>query len=177
VFALVSSLTPAACGHHEPPERALPPLETTIARDLTARFGLPVTTRCAIIGDVPVVCQAVISDGTALPIALERAGVGVHWRVAGRVVETAPIAAYVGGVLADLGIAQRAICGPPVQRLAPGKRLACTLSGGGAAFVQVASDGALSLELALDPAAAAARGTAETDADLLHRSRELDKAD
>jgi hypothetical protein len=64
-----------------------------------------------------------------------------------------------------------------VQRLVPGQRLACTLSGGGAACVQVAADGALSLELALDPATAAARGSAATEADLLHRSRALDKAD
>jgi hypothetical protein len=176
-LALVSSLAILACGHHGTDDRGPPELETTIARALTTRFGVPVTTRCAVVADVPVSCQASVVDGTVLPIALERTEAGVRWQVAGPVIETAPIARYVGGVLADLGIAQRAACGPVVQRLVRGQRLACTLSGGGAAFVQVAANGALSLELALDPATAVARGSAAADAELLHRSRALDKSD
>jgi hypothetical protein len=170
--ALVSWLAFAGCADSRSND-APPPLETAIARALTARFGVPVTTRCAIIGGTPIACHASLADGTQLPIAIA----GKTWHLAGRVVETAPIAAYVQGVLADLGRSERATCGPAVQRVAPGQRIACALSGGGAAFVEIASNGALAVELALDRAAAAARTSGEPERELLRRSRALDRGD
>ena len=176
--ALVSLLTFAACGDREAREQTSPPaLETAIARELTARFRMPVTTRCAIVAGVPVACHAVLADGTSLPIAVERAGAAYRWHIAGRVVETARVTEYVQGMLDELGIAQRATCGPAVQRLVPGQRLACSLSGGGAAFVEIARDGALAVELAIDRAAAVARTTGETEVELVRRSRALDRGD
>jgi hypothetical protein len=55
--------------------------------------------------------------------------------------------------------------------------VACTLSGGGAAFVQVAADGSTTLELALDKASAAARTelvTPERDRELTLQSKRLE---
>jgi hypothetical protein len=172
-LVLVSVLTIAACSDREPreaPPRELP-LETRIARELTAKLGVPVTTRCAVVGGTPIACHAVLADGTPLPIAIAAGS----WQIPGHVIATAPIQSYVQGVLHDLGVAQQATCGPAVRRLAPGERIACSLSGGGEAFVEIARDGALAVELDLDPAAAAARTHGESDAELVRRSRALDR--
>jgi hypothetical protein len=165
----------AACASRGESAPAAPPLETAIARELTARFHVPVTARCAAFGSAVLACRAEL-DGVVLPIALAEGG----WHVVGRFVDTTPIAAYVQGVLDDLGVAQHASCLPHVQQVAPGARVGCTLSGGGAAFVDVAGDGSLALELALDPAAAAVRAEPATEdrvRDLVQRSRGLDRGD
>src|SRR5439155_25911510 len=127
--------------------------------------GAPVTVSCAI-----ATCRAELA-GLALPIRVAADGSAWAWNVDGRVVDTAPIAAYVDGMLADLHVKQTASCGAKVVYLPRGERLACALSGGGRAFVDVAPGGALAVELALDRAAAAARGEPSTP----ERDRELDK--
>jgi hypothetical protein len=150
------------------------PLETGIARELTARFGVPVTATCAWLAGMPLACRAVLPDATVLPVALSGAGPAWDWRIPGRVVAVAPIAAYVQASLADLGIAQTASCGPSVQRLAPGARITCALSGGGVAFVDVTVGGEVSLELALDPATAMLRRAPISDRELVGTSRALE---
>jgi len=168
----VAALVLVGCGRGEPATEGPLPVESAIAHELTARFHAPVTARCTVVAGVPVACRAAL-DGVQLPVAVA----GRAWRLVGRFVETAPIAAYVQGVLADLGVTQHASCGPRVQTLMPGARVVCTLSSGGAAFVDVARDGSLALELALDRSAASARGedtTADRERDLERRSRELD---
>ena len=168
---LVSLLAMAACSDREPRDASRElPLETAIARELTAKLGVPVTARCAVVAGTPIGCHA-IAESTALPIAIEHG----RWRIAGRAIATAPIQSYVQGMLRDLGVAQQATCGPAVRWLSAGERIACTLSGGGEAFVDVALDGALAVELEIDPAAAAARTRTESDAELLKRSRALDR--
>lgn len=153
------------------------PLETGIARDLTARFGTPATVSCVVVGAIPITCNAALGDGTALPIVIENAGKDAWgWRIDGVVIESKTIVAHVEGELAALGVAQGVTCGPAIQLIRPGGRVACTLAGGGAAFVQVAADGSTMLELALDAVSAAARAEPVTPAkedDLLQRSREL----
>jgi len=164
-YGLVMLVT-VACGRDH--GRGISPHETTIARALTARFGLPVTVTCE------TVCTAVFVDGTTLPIELHRDG---SWRVPGKVIDTSAIAAYVDGELAELGVAQRASCGPRIQRVQVGDRIGCKLSGGGMAFVSIGEHGA-ALELALDAAAAAARGETVTPgraAELTKISRDLER--
>lgn len=153
------------------------PLETAIARDLTARLATPVSASCVVAANIPVRCEATLVDGTKVPIEIASEGKEWSWRVAGLVVETAPIAAYVEATLADLHVAQHASCGPRVVVVQPGDRIGCKLTAGGMAFVRFARDGTASLELELEPASAAARGepvTPQRDLELTSISRALE---
>ena len=145
------------------------PLETAIARELTARIGAPATTRCVIVVGVAM-CRASV-DGVVVPVVVENHRGEWVWWVEGGVVPTAPIAARVREELADLGVTQTVDCGKAV---ASGPRLTCALSGGGAAFATIARDGSVSLELAIDPAAAGVRS--ESPSDLTARSRSLERS-
>jgi hypothetical protein len=154
------------------------PLETAIARDLTARFSTPVTASCALIaGTIAAKCEASLADGTRVPIEVGTDHEDWTWRVAGIVVEQKPMTDYVSDALADLHVDQKVDCSPAVHVVQPGDRIACKLSGGGLAFVRVAADGTASLELELDPHAAAARGeivTPQRDSELVKISRGLE---
>lgn len=150
------------------------PLETAIARALTARFAIPVAVAC----DMAVPhCEATFFDGTKLPIEVHGERKEVAWRISGMVVDTSRIVTRVNAELTDLHVAQRASCGTRIQLVKPGDRIGCKLSGGGLAFARVAADGTISLEVALDAASAAARGEAVTparDAELAKMSRGLE---
>lgn len=171
-------MTVAGCGDRKSAEPARKsPLEVGIARDLTAKLGEPVAATCVMIQNLPAKCEAALADGTKLPIAIESEGKEWAWHVAGRVVESAPIVAYVNATLADLKITQQASCGPRIVFIEPGGRVGCKLSGGGMAFVRVAVDGTTSLELDIEPASAAARGevvTPERDRELTTISKALE---
>lgn len=117
-------------------------------------------------------CRAFVGD-TVLTVAVRNEHGQWAWHVEGQVVQTAPIAARITGELADLGVAQTVDCGPLVVRVAAGERLTCKLSGGGAAFVTIAKDGTVSLELAIDPAVAGVRS--EQPRDLTKTSRALER--
>lgn len=178
-ITLVSLLTVIACSDRQVSEPPRPSeMETAIARDLTARFGTSVTARCLLAGAVPVKCSAKLGDGTALPIAIENASkTEWGWRVDGRVIETKAIAAYVQEGLADVHVTETASCGAPIQVIKPGERIVCKLSGGGAAFVDIAADGSTSLELALDSVSAAARMelvTPDSERELTKQSKALE---
>ena len=167
-----------ACGDRTPPTGARKsPLETAIARDLTAKIAEPVTATCTLVLRTPAKCEATLTDGTKLPIEITSEGKEWAWRVAGLVIETQPIATHVAATLADLKITQQANCGARIAFVEPGGRLACKLSGGGMAFVRFAADGSTSLEIDLDAASAAARGelvTPERDRELTAISRALE---
>jgi hypothetical protein len=143
------------------------PLETGVARELTARLGMPVTAHCVVLAGVAS-CRA-LAGGVALPIVVENHQGAWDWRVDAHVVATAPIAARIADELTDLGTAQTVDCGSAV---ALGDRVTCRLSGGGVAFASIARDGTVTFELAIDPAAAAARS--ESGSDLTARSRALE---
>lgn len=148
-----------------------------IARDLTARFGTPAAVTCQLVTTVPLRCTATLADGTVLPIAIEHGKTEYGWRVDGIVIEAKPIVGFVEAGLASVHVSQAVDCGPPVQVIQPGERLVCKLAGGGAAFVAIAPGGEASLELALDPAAAAARTellSADRDRELTRQSLELE---
>ena len=142
------------------------PVETAIARELTARFDVPAQVRCIVIAGVAG-CRASV-DGVRVPIVVENHRGEWQWWVEGGAIATAPIAARVRDELADLGVAQTVDCG---KAIAIGARVTCTLSGGGAAFASVGKDGRVSLELAIDPAAAGVR--AEEPRDLTKTSQSL----
>lgn len=146
------------------------PLESAIARDLTEKLGVPVTTRCVIVADVAG-CRA-WAGAVQLPMIVENHRGEWAWRVEGRFASTAPIATQIAGELADLGVQQTVDCGALVTRI--DDRFACKLSGGGSAFVTVARDGTVALELAIEPAAAGVRS--EEPRDLTKTSRDLDRA-
>lgn len=167
-----------ACGDRKPSEGARKsPLETAIARDLTARIGQPVSATCIMVAGLPTKCEATLADGTKLPIEIASEGREWAWKVGGLVIDTAPIAAHITKALGDLEIAQQVNCGARTAFVETGGRLACKLSGGGTAFVRFEKDGTTSLELALDAASAAARGepvTPERDRELTSISRALE---
>jgi hypothetical protein len=152
-------------------------LAQLVARELGARFGTLMSAHC----DEPhATCTSALADGTPLTVRVTRDGAGWTWKLEGDFVDTAPIATYVDSLLVDLGVAQTASCAPRVARLPRGSRLACSLSGGGSAFVAVGSGGALAVELALDRNSAAARDDPATpahDRELEARSRALAGAD
>lgn len=174
----VALLTLVACGDRKPSEGARKsPLETAIARDLTAKLSQPVTVTCESINGVPSKCEATLADATKLPIGIASEGKEWAWHVAGLVVETQPIVTHVEATLGDLKLAQKANCGGRFAYVEPGGRLACKLSGGGIAFVKFAKDGTASLELDLDAKSAAARGelvTPERDRELTAISKALE---
>jgi hypothetical protein len=177
-LGIVTCVTLLACRDREAATTApRSPLETGIARDLTARFRTSVTASCKRLLTTPVRCTATLADGSELPIALEAAARDEWgWRVDGLVVEARAVAAYVEAELASLQLAQTVTCGAPLQVVQPGDRVSCTLSGGGVAFVTLDADGQPSLELALDAAAAAARSelvTPDRDRALEQQSRAL----
>ena len=126
---------------------------------------------CATVYGMPRGCTATLAEGAKLPIRVREVGKQVRWQVDGLVVMARPIEDYVRGVLEDLGAAQTVDCGARIHHVPPGDRVICALAGGGKAFATIAPDGSFALELALDPAAAAAR----TDAvkDLEARSKAL----
>lgn len=154
------------------------PLETGIARDLTARFGIPVSVTCKRTAGIPVRCDGMLLDGTKIPIAIDSASkTEWGWHVDGLVVQSHAIIGYVQDELATLGLARVVTCGPPVHVVKAGDRIACTLAGGGAAFVEIAADGATTLELALDRESAAARSelvTPDRDRALTEQSKALE---
>ena len=166
------ALALVACGDPGAPVTTGPSaLEQAIARDLSARLAGAVTARCTTFASIPLICRARLPDGGELRIRIAGSRGAWAWRVEDRI-DTAPIQAYVQGVLGDLGVAQTASC-PPLSRE---RRIACALTGGGVAFVEVAASGRLSLELELDPAAAAARVAPAADRDLARLSRALQAA-
>lgn len=176
-LSLVGALALCACRDSKPSGAQKSPLETAIARDLTARLAMPIAVTCTTIASIGK-CEAVLLDGTKLPIDVTSEGKEWAWRVDGFVVETAPIAAHVEAILGDLKVAEKASCGSRIAYVAPGERLACKLSGGGIAFVRLADDGTTSLELVLDPASGSARGehvTPERDRELTAISRALER--
>jgi hypothetical protein len=145
------------------------PLETAIARELTARAGAPATTRC-VIGLGVAMCKASV-DGVAVPVVVENHRGEWVWWIEGGIVPTAEITARVRDELADLGVAQTVDCGKAIAR---GARVVCSLSGGGKAFATIGKGGEVSLELALDPVVAGVRS--EAPRDLTERSRSLDRS-
>jgi hypothetical protein len=171
-------LTLISCGDQKASEtRRRSPLETGIARDLTERLNVPVSASCTLIAGMASKCEASLGDGTKIPIEVKSDKKDWVWRVAGIVVEEQEIASHVKSALGDLHIDQRVDCAPHVHVVAPGDRIACKLSGGGLAFLQIAADGSASLELALDPAAATARGelvTPDKERQLFEVSKSLE---
>lgn len=161
--------------HAESPPQKPWPLETAIARDLTGRFASPATARCDVFGIVPA-CSAEVL-GTQLPIRVASDGRAWTWEIDGHFIDTRAIAPYIDAMLGDLHVKQTAQCGPALQKLARGERLACALSGGGSAFVDIDDAGAIHVELALDRETAKLRAegvTPERAKELEQKSRALE---
>ena len=176
-LAFVVPLTLCACGDAGKPLPRRSSLETQIARELTAKLAAPVSATCTELGSLAK-CEAMLFDGTKLPIDVKSERDAWEWHVAGVVVETPPIASHVIATLADLKLSRAVNCGARIQVVQPGERISCMLSGGGMAFVRIAGDGSTSIELALDKASAAARMelvTPERDRELTKISVDLEK--
>ena len=175
VRRLVCAIVVAACGdreHAEPRPKQPSKLESAITRDLSAKLGEPPVVHCVTLFGYPRGCTATLADRSTLAIRVHDAPKRWTWEVAGLLVDARPIEAYVGGVLEDLGAAQGVSCGTRMRGLAPGGRVECGLARGGKAFVTIGAEGAMSLELALDPGAARARSEAATDLERASRALE-----
>jgi hypothetical protein len=175
-FRMACALVLAGCrDHHRDVGVHHSALETGIGSDLSERFAVPVTASCKVIG-VGMRCEAKLDDGTTLPIEVGAEHGDWTWHVSGIVVEKKPLTDYIAAALADIHVDERVDCAT-VQVLKAGDRATCKLSGGGLAFVQFAADGTGTLELALDAAAAAARGepvTPQREQELFKISRALE---
>ncbi|MDB4958457.1 MAG: hypothetical protein JWO36_6026 [Myxococcales bacterium] len=157
-LVIITGLAHAACGTPEAHDlHRLSRVEIEASRALTERFAIAMTVRCGFIAGMPFDCAAT-GGGARLPISVKRARPGWDFWIEGRVVDTRPVVAHIDGLLADLGVSQIVTCGPALLRARADERIACKLSGGGAAFVDLTADGTTSYELALDAATAAVRG-------------------
>ena len=162
----------AACG---PSSSTSPPtpVELAIAYGLLERFGVAVDATCT--GLYPP-CVARFPDGLELPIDLRFTADGWDWHVRGRVISTEAIERYLHDEVADLGAPQDVRCTPHVRAVVGGDRIVCRLGRGGSAFVTVRADGATSVEIVLDPAAAIVRSeqvTPEREREIEQTSRAL----
>lgn len=157
--ATLALIVAAACGRSEDRVAA------AIRRDLGRDLGVPVReVRCH-----GARCEAVTADGLRIAVALTDAG----WETVD-LLDPRPIAAEVHAALASVGADQAVDCGPPRLATPGGDRVTCALGGGGAAFVDVAADGGLEVELALTAAIAEVRQAPGDPAALERQSRALD---
>jgi len=130
-------------------------------------------------GGYPKRCAAEVEASPAIEVQVVEGGDGLAWSIDGFVISTLPLAAEIALELDDLGVEAEVDCGPRYLTTEVGARVACTLvlAGGerGAAWARILDDDAtFALELALDPAAVAARTAEVDDAELERRSRALD---
>jgi hypothetical protein len=164
------ALVICGCGQHRNDAAAGPqPLETAIARELTGRFASPATASCDFFGATPT-CDAEVL-GVTLPIRVTGDGKAWNWALDGHFIAARPIAAYIDQELVDLHVKQTASCGAPVQKLPADGRIACALSGGGTAFVEIDAQGAIRIELELEREGAAIRAEPVTE----QRTKELEQ--
>ncbi|MGE5186226.1 MAG: hypothetical protein ACM31C_29430, partial [Acidobacteriota bacterium] len=111
----------AACRGEARSHASERPIDTAIARELTARWGVPLAVHC----ELPMpACHVELPDGSVLPVRLTPDASGWTWQLVDHVVDTQPIARYVEAMLADLHVAQTANCGARVRRIDAGERLA-----------------------------------------------------
>lgn len=153
------------------------PVAAAVARGVRDQLGLAVErVRCE-----PTRCAVTVVGGATLAVTVSAAAGGgreVRWE-SEEVVVTAAVARWLGAELAELGLDVAVDCGPPLVAAAPGTstRVTCALGGGGAAWVDVAADGGLAVELALDARIARARTEDVDVAGLDELSRALDTAE
>ena len=160
----------------DPGERAASPLETSIAKALGARLGVPVVANC--LGWVA--CSVRMPEGDRIPIVTWPAAGGWEWRVDGLLVTSDVLETYLRDEVAAMGAAQDVRCAPKLRRIAANDRVECWLANGGKAFVTVRADGSTSVEVALDKAAADARSeviTPARDEQMGKTSRALEHAE
>lgn len=154
-------------------------VEREIAEGLTRELGVPVSrVRCPG-GPYPKRCAAEVAGSESIEVEVVEGADGFEWSIDGFVISTAPLAAEIAIELDDLGVEAAVDCGPMYVTTAVGERIACTLDLGdglrGAAWARILDeDAAFSLELALDPAAVAARTATADVAELERLSRALD---
>lgn len=167
----------SACGDGEHAERKPPPqpspLEAAIARALATKLGAAPKLHCAMLAGFPLGCFATLPDGKRLAIRVRDDGKHWTWKLDGLLVSAQPIEDYVRASLDDLGAVQNVFCGVRVRHLVAGERVACSLANGGEAFVTIAADGTMALEVELDPAAAEARARDPAPGDLERASKAL----
>lgn len=123
-------------------------------------------------------CEVRLADGPTLAVRVTGDG-AVTWE-SDEVIRTAPLAAYVRDELAGLGITATVDCGPALLVATAAPRITCTFAGGaahGAAWLDLAPDGGLALELALDDEAVRASTEVTDPAGLDELSRALDTDD
>ena len=181
-IALVGVVALLACRERERPGARVSARSGSVERALTAtigaRLGVPVVARCAALYGMPSSCVATLPDGTRLPVRITFVEGAWDFALVDPILTTEPIAAYITGELADLGLTDHVACEPRIQRIDPLHPIECTLARGGKAFVTVDRDGGVrDLELALDPQSAAARSeelTAARAAELTEMSQRLE---
>lgn len=119
-------------------------------------------------------CDVTMDGGVTLHVTVtgER---DVTWE-SDEVIRTAPIAARVQVELDELGILTEVDCGPALVAVAPGAatRVSCSFGGGGQAWVDVAPDGGVELEVAIGADSVRARTEPFDEGRLDQQSRALD---
>lgn len=177
-IGLVGVLGAVACGSGGNGGR----VEREIGEGLGTELGVPVSrVRCPG-GVYPKRCAAEVAGSPAIEVRVVEGPDGFEWSIEGFVISTRPLAAEIAIELDDLGVEAAVDCGPPYVTTEVGARVACTLDLGGglrgAAWARIIDeDATFALELALDPAAVAARTATVDVAELERLSRALDVDD
>jgi len=156
-------------------------VEEQIRRDLGRQLGVRVERLRCPPGAFPKACAADLPGTPGVEVTVADGPDGVEWSLAGFLIATAPLEVEIAAELDDLGVEATADCGPAYRVTHVGDRVPCTLEVGGArgaAWARITDDAAdFDLELALDPAAVAARTGEADEADLERLSRALDRDD
>jgi hypothetical protein len=166
---LAGILAIAGCGGE-----GKPGVEEQIRRELGKQLGVPVAkVRCPE-GAYPRTCAAEL-PGATVDVALAETG---EWSLAGFVIATAPLEVAIEVELDELGVEAEVDCAPAYRVVQVGERVACVIDASGvegAAWARITDEDArFDLELALDPAAVAARTGEVDEAELERLSRALD---
>lgn len=166
--AVLAVIAMAACGSGGGPRED--PLIASVRAGIADQLGLPAE---------QVTCAGARCDVDVAGVRIAIALAGdreVEWS-SDEVVLAAPLVAHIAAELDELGVAAAIDCGPPVQPVPADGRIACKVGDGGLAWVQLAADGGVDVEIALTPEVVSARTTAVDDAELERMSRALDRPD
>ncbi|MEZ4404837.1 MAG: hypothetical protein R3B06_32915 [Kofleriaceae bacterium] len=147
------------------------PLPGSIRQTLGQELGVAITSvHCG-----GAACTATTADGLAIPITVTP-GEPPTWAAA-EVIDPRVLAAEAVEVAATVGLTGPADCGPLRLAAQVDAPIECALPGGAAAFVTVAADGGLAVELAITAEIAAARRGPIDQAALDRASLALDTPD
>ena len=173
----LATLSTISCGRQRD-RHALEKQVSTAVGQAVGQAG--VATQCD--DTAPTTCHVGMGGASRIDVAVKRGAGGVaQWTVAGTLVATAPVVAYLDGELEDLGVGAHAHCGAALRVIPSGERMPCLIAATGTLFalpiamawVTTRASGPIDVEVAYGPSALAARWNDADDAALTAISAHL----